>query len=59
MFKQCDDCKGIFKIPRVLEKYLETHPEKNIHCPYCDGVWSHIHSPYRTEKVMSKRGTLI
>jgi predicted nucleic acid-binding Zn-ribbon protein len=60
MYKQCDDCNGIFKIPSKLENYFEKHPNKVIYCPYCSGVWSHIYTKqYSKEIVMSKRGTII
>lgn len=59
MYKQCDDCKGVFKIPRQLEKYLEKNPKKVVYCPYCNGVWSHVYSrEYDHEIVTSRRGKI-
>lgn len=59
MLRQCDDCKGRFKIPVKLEKYFEKNPSKTIYCPYCNGVYSHIYiREYEHEKLASKRGKI-
>lgn len=48
MYKQCDDCKGIFKIPNTLLKYFEKHPLKHVYCPYCSSIWHHVY--YKTHE---------
>lgn len=59
MYRQCDDCKGIFKIPSGLEKKFEKVPPKNIYCPFCNCVYSHAYSrEYKHEILQSKRGKI-
>jgi predicted nucleic acid-binding Zn-ribbon protein len=59
MYRECDDCKGIFKIPSKLESYLIKHPKKIIYCPYCNCVYSHVYlRQYEHEIVNSKRGKI-
>jgi hypothetical protein len=59
MYRQCDDCKGIFFLTRTIEKYSEKHPKKVIYCPFCNGVYSHIHNKqFKTDILMSKRGKI-
>jgi hypothetical protein len=64
MHRQCDDCKGIFKIPSKLEKYFlkkwDTGIRFNIFCPYCNNVSSHEYTrQYPREIIESKRGIII
>lgn len=60
MYRECDDCKGIFKIPNALEKYFVKHPFKHIYCPYCKSIWHHIvYKTHPSQIVNSKRGKIL
>jgi hypothetical protein len=60
MYKKCDSCEGIFKIPKTLVLYLTKHPNKKIYCPYCSSDWSHIYTKQKSlETINSKRGLII
>jgi hypothetical protein len=59
LYRECDDCKGVFKIPSKLNAYFEKNTSKNIFCPYCNGVYSHVkYKKYEKEILESKRGKI-
>jgi Zn finger protein HypA/HybF involved in hydrogenase expression len=51
----CNDCKGIFKIPKGLKDYVKNNSSKHIFCPYCSSIWNHITTERFCE---SKRGKI-
>jgi Zn finger protein HypA/HybF involved in hydrogenase expression len=55
MYRQCDDCEGIFKVPTKLETYFEKNPHKHIFCPYCSSIWNHITT---SRFIEAKRGKI-
>jgi hypothetical protein len=59
MHRICDDCKGIFKISKLLEKRLLNEIPTKIYCPYCNGVYSHtVIKQFKYEIIQAKRGEL-
>jgi|GEM_PF-7043163 len=59
MYRQCDRCKGIFKIPSAIGNYIINNNNK-IYCTYCNSPHSHIYiKRFNDGKLESKRGDLL
>jgi hypothetical protein len=58
MYRQCDRCRGIFKIPSSISTYISNNNNK-IYCPYCESPYSHLHFFKVGEMRSSKRGDII
>jgi DNA-directed RNA polymerase subunit RPC12/RpoP len=56
MYRKCDRCQGIFKIPFKISVYIINNNNK-IYCPYCDSPYSHVH--ITKEKIQSQRGDIL
>lgn len=41
MYKECDKCKGIFKLNKTIVKRLENDKPVLIYCPYCSDTSNH------------------
>ncbi|GAH02957.1 unnamed protein product [marine sediment metagenome] len=58
MYRKCDSCGGIFKLPSKICRIL-IEGNNNIYCPYCESISSHVYfKQYDTEIVSSKRGVI-
>lgn len=58
MLRQCDDCKGVFRLSNMIEKYKLKYPDKIIFCPYCNGVSNHIYTKITKLDGYSRRGEM-
>lgn len=56
MYRKCDRCQGIFKIPSKISVYI-TNNNNKIYCPYCSSPYSHVH--ITKEKIQSQRGDIL
>lgn len=41
MNRECDICKGIFKIPKIIFNRLIEDETIKIYCPYCNSLSHH------------------
>lgn len=58
MYRKCDRCKGIFKIPSAIADYVINN-NNMIYCPFCSSPYSHTHIFKIGEKRESRRGDIL
>ena len=52
MYRKCDNCIGVFKIPKIMLKRFNENENIIIYCPYCNSTLHH----QTTEYIQSERG---
>lgn len=59
MYRKCDNCYGIFKLPKLHVKRIKENKFIQIYCPYCQKTMSHKLKSKNGELLTSKEGIFI
>jgi len=54
----CDDCKGLFRTSKIIDKRISKNQFINIYCPYCNGIFNHEKEFIDKKSHQSKRGEM-